>query len=150
MTYEDRVARAEEADRAVLAVLYRAGGECTFIRLYEDTGFNKREIYRALGRQYALGNVKRHRTGEPVVLTASARVAVAAGQTLFNPRPCPAPIGSEAVRSAVAAPRVKCPVPSDEYMRVTDSGREANIRRATMMLGAKIAITHPDRATRGY
>lgn len=70
--------REDAADRALLSALYRAGGEISFSRLYEVCAFTRRELFRAMGRQYALGNVKRHRSGEPLALTASARIAMTA------------------------------------------------------------------------
>ncbi len=72
------VERENAADQALLSALYHAGGEISFIRLYEGSSFTRRELFRAMGRQYALGNIKRHRSGEPLALTASARIAMTA------------------------------------------------------------------------
>lgn len=73
-------AREVAVDRAVLLALFEAGGELDFLRLFTLLPVTRRELYRSLNRQHTLGNVKRHRTGEPIALTASARAAIDAGR----------------------------------------------------------------------
>lgn len=73
-------AREQAVDRAVLLAIFEAGGELDFLRLFALLPATRRELYRSINRQQALGNVKRHRTGEPIALTASARCAIDAGR----------------------------------------------------------------------
>lgn len=74
------LARDEMIDRTVLALLFDAGGEMCFHDLWQAMPITRRELWQSLNRQYTLGNVKRHREGEPLILTASARMAIAAGR----------------------------------------------------------------------
>ncbi len=74
------LAREASVDRAVLLALFEAGGELDFVSLYTLLPVTRRELFRSLNRQHTLGNVKRHRTGEPIALTASARAAIDAGR----------------------------------------------------------------------
>lgn len=74
------LAREDQIDRALLALIFDAGGEMPFADLCAAMPATRRELWRSLGRQYSLGNVKRHHDGAPITLTASARAAIAAGR----------------------------------------------------------------------
>lgn len=73
--------RERSVAMAILVTLYDNGGEMPFARLVGALPATRREIFRALHRQYDLGNVKRHYSGEPICLTASAKFALAAGRS---------------------------------------------------------------------
>lgn len=76
------MARNHALDRAVLALLYDAGGEMPFADLWRALPCTRRDVWQSLHRQYDLGNVRRHREGEPIQLTKSAIVAVSAGRNV--------------------------------------------------------------------
>lgn len=78
----DPKARNHAIDRMVLALLYDAGGEMPFADLWKALPCTRREVWRSLHRQYDLGNVRRHRSGEPIILTHSAIVAISAGRNI--------------------------------------------------------------------
>jgi|GEM_PF-2927529 len=73
------ILHAQAVDRAVLVKLQDLGGEVHFNQLWDALPVSKRDLYRSLARQHALGNVKRHHRGEPIALTAAARFAIEAG-----------------------------------------------------------------------
>ena len=72
--------REQLIDAAALALLFEAGGEMAFAELWQAMPATRREIWRSLNRQYTLGNIKRHREGEPIILTSSAKTAMAAAR----------------------------------------------------------------------
>lgn len=150
----------------MLARLYDAGGELPFNRVWEGL-CTRREAFRILDRQYTLGNVKRHRSGEPITLTSSARIAIAAGRACppvtttesstetsalrrSNVRAISIPISASAVKAACTTPRTNFPMPSDDFLRASDNSREAAVRRATRLLAMRIMAVHPERARPGY
>jgi hypothetical protein len=65
---------------AVLNAAFDAGGSIMIEDLRRTIPAPNRRIWRAIYTQADLGNVKRHRDGQPVTLTASARTAIAAGR----------------------------------------------------------------------
>jgi len=146
-------AREVQLDFLLLAKLFEAGGEMPFAQLADGFPATRPELLSALARQYRLGNVKRHQHGEPITLTASARVAVGAGRAVAparqNLRACSVPI-SPAVKVAPETPRVRFPVPSDDFLHDNDRGREAAIRRATRLLARRICEVHPERRSRTW
>jgi len=171
------LARETQLDFMVLAKLFEAGGALPFARLAEGFPATRPELLAALARQYRLGNVKRHQQGEPITLTASARIAVGAGRAVpplyvmeipapeeaaekrqqladalarQNLRPCSIPISPAAVKAATEAPRVHFPVPSDDFLHDNDRSREAAIRRATRLLARRICEVHPERFARSW
>lgn len=64
----------------ILNAAYDAGGEIAYDSLCAAVPATRRNLFHALVRQSDLGNIRRHRTGEPITLTASARAAIAAGR----------------------------------------------------------------------
>lgn len=76
--------RMDMVERAVLALIFDRGGTMPFAELWRALPCTRREIFWALDRQCRLGNVKRHRTGEPIVLTSSAMAAIAAGREVLE------------------------------------------------------------------
>lgn len=72
---------APDIDARVLSALYDAGGALPYRDLCQRLAQKRFEIYRALSRQYSLGNLRRQqRPSDPIALTSSARIAIAAGR----------------------------------------------------------------------
>jgi len=74
----------EAVQRALLVRLYDAGGTMPFADLVAAMPVPRRHIWRAINAQHMIGNVKRHRDGQPITLTASARSAIAAGRAMLT------------------------------------------------------------------
>lgn len=163
-------AREVQLDFLLLAKLFEAGGELPFSQLADGFPATRPELLSALARQYRLGNVKRHQHGEPITLTASARIAVGAGRAVppvyivDSSAPADAAEDRQRLVDALArqklcacsipispaAPRVRFPVPSDDFLHDNDRGREAAIRRATRLLARRICEVHPERRSRTW
>lgn len=137
-------------DRRVLAALFDANGKMHFPRLRETVQCTERELFRSLNRQYRGGNVQRHYSGQAIQLTAAAKLAIGAGRggasaQPSNLRASSLPVSEATIKAACAPPRPKSPLPSDDFLRSTDTSREAAIRRATHILALRIAQFHPER-----
>jgi hypothetical protein len=76
------VDRETAVGMAVLNLAYDNGGEIGFDQLWKALPCTRREIWKACRTEAGLGNLKRHRVGEPITLTASARSAIRAGREL--------------------------------------------------------------------
>lgn len=74
------VIRDDALDAALLGTLFDHGGEMGFHQLWQLLPCTRRELMRAIGRQHDLANIRRWNDGQPVTLTRSARVAIAAGR----------------------------------------------------------------------
>lgn len=74
------------AEAMVLNLAYDAGGSIPFDALRREIAGALpvksvgRLIWRAVYTQHNLGNIMRHRGNDPIVLTPSARFAIAAGR----------------------------------------------------------------------
>jgi hypothetical protein len=73
----------DPVEMAVLNAAFDAGGAIAIEELRQSIPADRRRIWRAIYTQADLGNVKRHRDGQPVTLTASARSAIAAGRRML-------------------------------------------------------------------
>lgn len=72
--------RQDALGLAALGILYDAGGEAGFGTLWDALPCTRRELWRILARLATMGAIRRHREGEPIVLTATARMSVEAGR----------------------------------------------------------------------
>lgn len=64
-------------EQSMLAVLFDRSQPMTVSELHGELRCTRRDLWWAIRCQHNLGNIKR---GEPVELTAAARVAIAAGR----------------------------------------------------------------------
>lgn len=68
-------------DALLLSALYDAGGALPYRDLLGCLSAPRRDVWRALSRQYSLGNLRRQlRREDPIALTSSARIAIQAGR----------------------------------------------------------------------
>ena len=72
--------RRKHLDAVLLALVYQNGGEVAYNALLQALPCTDRELFASIGRLQTLGNLRRSRPGEPVTLTASARIAIMAGE----------------------------------------------------------------------
>ena len=71
--------RREHLDAVLLALVYQNGGEVAYDALSQTLPCTRRELINSIGRLQTIGNLRRSLPGEPVSLTASARIAIMAG-----------------------------------------------------------------------
>ena len=75
-----RQQRQQYLDAVVLALVHQNGGRVAYHDLLQVLPCTRSELFASIGRQYTLGNLRRSLPDEPVELTASARIAIMAGE----------------------------------------------------------------------